>query len=200
MTAEAHRQFEIAQVPPGEYGVVTEPGTIRLQRVLPGPIERVWSFLTESGKRGRWLAAGRMELREGGQADFMFHHADLSSEKTVPKKYRKYKGGMRMLGRVLRSNPPRLLTFSWGEETGRESEVTFELTSRNGEVLLVLTHRRLKDRTEMVSAASGWYSHLGILSDRLHDLKPRPFWSTVTRMEGDYESRIASDARGHDGS
>jgi hypothetical protein len=52
----------------------------------------------------------------------------------------------------------------------------------------------------MVSASSGWHSHLGILDDRLNDLKPRPFWSTVTRMEGDYESRIASDARGHDDS
>src|SRR5262245_60644495 len=117
MTAEAYRQFEIIEAPPGDYGVVTEPGTIRLERRLPGPIERVWSFLTESGKRGRWLAAGRMEQREGGRADFMFHHADLSSDKTVPKKYRRYKGGMRMLGRVLRCKPPRLLSFSWGEET-----------------------------------------------------------------------------------
>lgn len=57
MTAEAHRQFDITGTPPGEYGVVTEPGTIRLERVLPGPLERVWSFLTESERRGRWLAA-----------------------------------------------------------------------------------------------------------------------------------------------
>lgn len=35
-----------------EYGVVTEPGTVRIQRVLPGPIERVWAYLTESEKRG----------------------------------------------------------------------------------------------------------------------------------------------------
>lgn len=130
----------------------------------------------------------------------MFHHADLSSEKTVPKKYRRCKGGMRLIGRVLRCDPPRLLRYTWGEETGDESEVTFELTPQKKGVLLVVTHRRLKERTEMVSAASGWHSHLAILSDRLNDRKPRPFWSTVTRMEGDYESRIAPEPPGRDAS
>jgi hypothetical protein len=48
----------------------------------------------------------------------------------------------------------------------------------------------------MVSAASGWHSYLDILTDRLNDRKPRPFWSTVTRRERDYEGRIASEASG----
>ena len=28
------------------YGVVTEPGTVRIERLLPGPAERIWSYLT----------------------------------------------------------------------------------------------------------------------------------------------------------
>ena len=31
-----------------DYGERTAPGTVRLTRVLPGPIERVWAHLTES--------------------------------------------------------------------------------------------------------------------------------------------------------
>jgi DNA-binding transcriptional ArsR family regulator len=50
-----------------DYGVVTEPGTVRLERVLPGPIERVWAYLTESVQRRKWLAVGPMELRVGGR-------------------------------------------------------------------------------------------------------------------------------------
>ena len=50
-----------------DYGVVTDAGTVRLERILPGPIERVWSYLTESEKRGQWFAAGEMELRVGGR-------------------------------------------------------------------------------------------------------------------------------------
>lgn len=33
-----------------EYGVVTEPDAVRFKRVLPGPIERVWAYLTEIGQ------------------------------------------------------------------------------------------------------------------------------------------------------
>jgi len=60
------------------YGTFTEPGTIRFERLLPGPIERVWSYLTESKKRGKWLATGEMELRVGGNVELIFNHADLS--------------------------------------------------------------------------------------------------------------------------
>ena len=49
-----------------EYGVVTESRTIRMERLLPGPIERVWDYLTDSAKRGKWFAAGKMDLRVGG--------------------------------------------------------------------------------------------------------------------------------------
>ena len=35
----------------GAYGVLVEPATLRIQRRLPGPIERVWAFLTESDQR-----------------------------------------------------------------------------------------------------------------------------------------------------
>lgn len=27
------------------------PDTLRIERILPGPIERIWPFLTESDKR-----------------------------------------------------------------------------------------------------------------------------------------------------
>ena len=39
------------------YGVLTEPATLKIQRLLPGPIERVWAYLTESELRRQWLAA-----------------------------------------------------------------------------------------------------------------------------------------------
>ena len=34
-----------------EHGIITEAGTIRFRRILPGPIDRVWAFLTEPEKR-----------------------------------------------------------------------------------------------------------------------------------------------------
>jgi uncharacterized protein YndB with AHSA1/START domain len=46
--------------PDDEYGEVREPRTFRIERLLPGPIERVWSYLTESEKRRRWFGAGQV--------------------------------------------------------------------------------------------------------------------------------------------
>ena len=172
-----------------ESGVITEPGTVRIQRVLPGPIERVWAYLTDSEKRGTWLAAGPMELREGGRVTLCFHNSDLSPHaEPTPERYQQYEGAS-FEGRVLRCDPPRLLSYTWGGER-EESEVTFELTPRGEDVLLVVMHRRLDGHKAMVSVSSGWHTHLDILIDLLDEREPRPFWSSHAVLEAEYEQRI----------
>jgi len=47
------------------YGTLIEPATLKIQRLLPGPIERIWAYLTESDQRRKWLAAGKMEMKVG---------------------------------------------------------------------------------------------------------------------------------------
>lgn len=177
-----------------EFGIVTEARTVRFERVLPGPIERVWAYLTESEKRGRWLASGPMELHVGGPVELNFRHADLTSQvERPPDKYSKCADGFTTYGRVTRCDPPRLLSYTWDERSGAASEVTFELTPQGEEVLLVLTHRRLGDRATMLSVAGGWHTHLGILIDHLNGRDPRPFWSTHARLEAEYERRLPAE-------
>jgi uncharacterized protein YndB with AHSA1/START domain len=177
------------------YGAVTDRGTIRIQRVLPGPIERVWAYLTESEKRAKWLASGPMELRTGGKLTLNFRHADLSPRKEpTPACYKQYENGVGFSGTVTRCDPPRLLSYTWAESDGSASEVTFELTPQGENVLLMLTHRRLPDRKTMVDVAAGWHNHLDVLVDHLYGLDPQPFWTTHTRLEGVYEKRLPADA------
>lgn len=174
-----------------EHGTATGPGTVRIERRLPGPVERVWAYLTESEKRGRWLAPGGMEPRAGGAVELRFRHADLSAEKQPPARYAAMAEGHVVHGTVTRWEPPGLLAYTWGDG-GEDSEVTFELTPRDGEVLLVVTHRRLRSRGEMASVAAGWHAHLGILLDRLEGREPRGFWSTHARLEAEYAERLAA--------
>lgn len=174
-----------------EYGVVTEPRTIRLQRMLPGPIERVWAFLTESEKRERWFASGDMELREGGQAELIFNNSQISPHgEPTPERFQKYEGSSFVV-RVLRCEPPRVLSYTWGSK--QDSEVTFELTPQGEDVLLVLTHRGLPNSGAMRGVSGGWHIHLAILDDLLNDREPRPFWSTLERLEAEYERRIPAE-------
>lgn len=173
-----------------EYGTSPEAGTVRLERMLPGPIERVWAYLTESEKRGKWFASGPMELRPGGSIKFLFENSKLASDsEPVPEKW-KGAEGMTSTGRVIRCEPPRVLSYTWFEEYGDESEVTFELTEHDEEVLLVLTHRRLRNRKEMVDVAGGWHVHVGILIDVLNGRQPKPFWSRLQQLEAEYDKRL----------
>lgn len=175
-----------------DYGRVTETGTIVFQRILPGPIERVWAYLVESEKRGKWLATGEMELKVGGRVELKFFHADLSPvHEEIPDKYKDMQNGASFTGRITRCEPPRVLAYTWAESWGEDSEVTFELTPRDKDVHLLLTHRRLGDnRATLLSVASGWHTHLGILADHLDNKVPRPFWATHTRYETEYDRRI----------
>jgi uncharacterized protein YndB with AHSA1/START domain len=175
------------------YGTVTGPGEVRIERVLPGPIERVWAYLTESEKRRQWFAAGKMELREGGRLELIFHNSELSHHnEATPEKYQKYEG-YKSTGQVTRFEPPRVLTFLWDEEKGPPSEVTFDLSPHGKEVLLVLMHRRLATRGNMVGVSGGWHIHLAILTDILNGVPPRSFWSNHAKLEAEYERRIPAD-------
>lgn len=165
-------------------GEIIAPGTIRFERSLPGTIEKVWSYLTESEKRGKWLAKGEMELFEGGQVHLHFLHQELSpAPDTVPEKYRDMKDGHHFTGRMLKVQAPHLLSFTWGDD----SEVTMELTPQGDRVLLVLTHRKLEDNAKTRSSVGGgWHTHLAILMANLENTTPPPFWKTHLAVESIY--------------
>jgi uncharacterized protein YndB with AHSA1/START domain len=179
-----------------DYGIVTGRDTIRFERLFPGPIERVWAYLTESEKRGTWFASGPMELRVGGKAEFLFDHASLSPTKEpVPARFADKAGGVRMYGEITRCEPPHVLAYTFGQNKfGRgpseDSEVTFELSPQGDKVRLLLTHRRLKDRKALLGVAGGWHTHLAIMADNLEGRVPRPFWSSHERIEKEYEERL----------
>jgi uncharacterized protein YndB with AHSA1/START domain len=172
---------EAEALPTGGYGQVPAPATLRFERRLPGPVERVWSYLTDSALRGEWLATGEMPLREGADFTLHFRHADLSPHpEAIPDRYREWADGAELRCRITRAEAPRLLAFLWDGD----SEVTFELFPEGDDVRLVLTHRRLPD--DMLSEAAGWHTHLDILVQRLHGRVPPPFWGRHLRHEEGY--------------
>jgi uncharacterized protein YndB with AHSA1/START domain len=177
-----------------EFGTVTAADTVRFDRLLPGPIERVWAFLTEPDKRAQWLAGGPMELRAGGKVELQFNHASLTKgAEPTPERFKKHESGVTIHGHVTRSEPPRLLSYTWGGESGVESEVTFELTPQGDKVRLLLTHRRLPDRKAMLGVGSGWHTHLGVLADRLAGREPVGFWSNFLAVEAEYKKLLQID-------
>jgi uncharacterized protein YndB with AHSA1/START domain len=179
----------------GGYATLLEPGTIRFERVLPGPIERVWSYLVESDKRAKWLASGEMEPRAGSPLKFKFVHSSLSSKTApIPEQFQSMEEGQVTEHTVTRWQPPRVLGLSWGSgKDNAPSEVIFELTPEGDKVRLVLTHRLLRDRKALLAVGPGWHSHLAVLVSRLEGREPEAFWASFTQAKREYEKRIPED-------
>ena len=178
-----------------DHGELIGADAVRFKRLLPGPIERVWRYLTEPEKRAKWLAGGDTELRVGGQVELHFHNAGLSSLPDIPppEKYRDMPEKVSFSGKVTRCDPPRLLAHTWvgGDENEEgESEVTYELEERGDDVLLTLTHRRITTREMMSGICGGWHTHLDIMIDVLNAREPQPFWFRHTALEAEYETRL----------
>jgi uncharacterized protein YndB with AHSA1/START domain len=168
-----------------DYGERIEAGSVRFQRLLPGPIERVWEYLTDSKLRGSWFAGGTLELQVGGKVHFTFRHGEIAPRgEPVPARHANAEGHQ-LHGRVTRCEPPTVLAYTWDE-----SEVSFELAPRDQQVLLTLTHRKLASRAETVDVSAGWHTHLDVLGERLRGGSPKRFWAAVEEYEREYERRM----------
>jgi len=164
-----------------------KPSTIHFERLLPGPIERVWAYLTESKKRATWLAGGEFDLRVGGKIELIFSN-DTLTEETAPAGTAG--GGVKKFeGKITRLEPLRLLahTWKWGEG---DSEVTYQLEPRGKDVLLTIHHRLPEAGGLNIGIGGGWATHVGILEDQLNGVKPRPFWTTHTKDVKAFEAAL----------
>ncbi|GLR88616.1 SRPBCC family protein [Bradyrhizobium iriomotense] len=173
-----------AKTKPDAYGVLIEPATLRIQRLLPGPIERVWAYLTDSDLRRKWLAAGVMETRVGAPFEFVWRNDELNDPPS--KRPAGFPEEHRMQSRITECDPPRKLSIAWSNS----GDVTFELEPKGKGVVLTVIHRRLPDRPTMLKVGAGWHMHLDILVARISGEEPEPFWDGWARLQQDYDRRL----------
>ncbi len=166
------------------YGVLIEPTTLKIQRLLPGPIERVWAYLTDSDLRRLWLASGEMELKAGAPFELTWRNDTL----TDPPGQRPpgFDAEHSMQSQITEIDPPRKLAIAWGNS----GDVSFELEPQGDEVLLTLIHRRLPSRDMLIKVAAGWHAHLDVLVARASGNAPKPFWDSWIDLRQEYDRWI----------
>lgn len=165
------------------FGKFASSREVKFERLLPGPIETVWEYLTDSEKRGLWLASGPMEAKVGGKLTLNFLHSDLSEEKKYPERFKGMENGATGESTITAYDPPRFLSFTWSPD----SEVSFELIPKGEDVLLILKHYKLTDEGEGIMVSSGWHTHLDILIAKLSQEPVPLFWQTFLEYETAYE-------------
>jgi uncharacterized protein YndB with AHSA1/START domain len=166
------------------YGVLTEPTTLKIERRLPGPIERVWAYLTESELRRKWLASGTMEMKAGSPIEFVWRNDELTNP--PGERPEGFGAECRMQSRILELDPPRRIVFTWGSN----GDVSIDLKPTGNDVLLTLIHRRLPDRKDMLRVSAGWHMHLDVLVARMGGQEPAPFWDGWARLQKEYDQRL----------
>ena len=169
------------------YGTLIEPDTLQIQRMLPGPIERVWAYLTDSDLRRQWLAAGDMNPEAGESFELVWRNDDLAGPagdrpEDMPEEHS-------MQSQVIAADPPRKLVIAWNT-TGN---VTFELEQVGEGVLLTLTHAGFQNRPGLLKHAAGWHAHLDLLEAVAFERQPARFWDRWQALVKDYESRVPGD-------
>ncbi|MDR3499266.1 MAG: SRPBCC family protein [Parvibaculum sp.] len=175
-----------------EYGTLIGNDTVRFERLLPGPIERVWEYLTDAKLRGTWLGAGPMEPFAGGKLAIVFDNFALGPEPSAPpERFKQYAGVFNSAHIVTIHEPPHRLAFTWDEDldiTG--SVVEFELKEEGDKVRLILTHRRIANVDDAVGFSGGWHTHLAMLQERIEGNPKTPFWTAFDGIEDEYRRRF----------
>ena len=149
-------------------GTIVNGDTVRFERLLPGPIERVWAYLTEGPLLATWLAEdGAIPSRPGEKFVLKMGGGDDMPEREG------YEAAM--YGTVLKYDPPHVLEYTWGikapDGSMLDSTVRFELHARAEGVQLVLSHWRVLPGFEARTLA-GWHSLLDALRARLTGTEP----------------------------
>jgi len=175
-----------AHAAPDAYGRLTEPATLTIQRVLPGPAERVWAYLTDSTLRGQWLASGVFGDGVGSAFTLTWRNNELSDPPgQAPEGF----GDVHTMdGEITAFEPGRRLAFTWGSTGG----VTFELEPSGADVILTVIHRRIEDSELRLKIAAGWHSHLDVLSERIVGRTPSDFWGNWQRLRDEYRQRLSA--------
>lgn len=148
-----------------DYGVFSDTDSVRLQRVLPGPIERVWNYLTDSDLRRQWLAAGDMTPRVDSEFELVWRNDELT-------------------------DPPGNKPDGFGDEHRMQGRITEYDPPRGDDVQLTLVHRHLGNRNRVLMHSAGWHAHLDLLADRVSGRKSEPFGDGWLRLKADYDARL----------
>jgi uncharacterized protein YndB with AHSA1/START domain len=168
-----------------DYGNVIDQGTVRFERLLDGPIERVWEYLTKREYLSTWLGDG--DIGEVGTA--------IALKQEGPKIPNP--SGATIVGVVTACDPPRKLSYTWNhmapgavEPTIAESHVAIELEPVANRVRLVLTHSGI-DSAFTARLCTGWHAFLDILALRMGGEEPPPVSGMFARLLPEYERRVA---------
>jgi len=157
-----------------DLATIADRSALTFVRHFPGPIERVWAFLTDPKLLAEWLLGGVVADRVGGEVTF-----EIGAT-----------------GRITAYEPPHLLEYTWSEEDASfgpvvDSLIRWELSKEGSGVRLTLTHSRLPE-IEVLGHGAGWHTFLQRLSACFDGREPEPVNELFARLKDEYSPVVRS--------
>lgn len=157
------------------------PDELRFERLLPAPIETVWAYFTDPGLRALWFMGGATGSAPGEKIGMVMDHRNLSDgDVATPERFADHIGKS-WDETILEIDAPRLLSFTWSG--GAAGTVRVELSPEGAGTRLVLTHSRLRGRSDAINFGAGWTSHLDVLRKRIGGERVENFWAIHAAVE-----------------
>ena len=170
---------------PDAYGTLIEPTTLKIQRLLPGPVERIWGYLTDSELRRKWHAAGAMEMKVGAPFELVWRNNELTDPPG------KRPDGFATSTGCRAASPSwslRKISFA-GADTG---DVSFGARSK-GRKCATLSPHLPGQPTCCASDRAGMHLDVLVASD---GQQIGPFWDGWLRLQKEYDAACRPEAGG----
>ena len=171
-------------------GTLHDLHTVEFKRLIPGPIELAWDYLTKPELLRTWFADVTLEPRLGGAVTVRFVKDSCGA-------------GAGVQGTISEFRPPHAIAFSWIRQRPQpdgsiqdndEGEVRFELAERGEKVVLTLLHSRLPTEELPVTAPAG--TPISTIWNRSSPGGARvDFMQVVGRVRPKYDERLAAMLR-----
>ncbi|WP_119301676.1 SRPBCC family protein [Dongia deserti] len=167
-------------------GSILDLHTVEFKRLLPGPIELAWDYLTKPELLKTWFADVTLEPRVGGAIAIRFgdHACETDGVRGTIREFRK----------------PHIIAFSWFQQRQQpdgsyqgsdEGEVRFELAEKGDKVLLTLLHSGLPIH-ELANHSAGWHAYLDNLEARTAGRDAIDVAKIFGDLHPSYSDRIAA--------
>jgi uncharacterized protein YndB with AHSA1/START domain len=148
----------------GEMRRTGETVEITFHRRYARPIEKVWAALTVAERIADWFAeVETLDLRLGGAIHLHFPEVNY-----------------RIQGVITAYEPPRRLTWTWPQQDGATSTVSFDLEPDGDGCRLTLVERGLT-LAQGAGNAAGWHAHLEAIEDACDGV--RTPWARLLERE-----------------
>lgn len=149
------------------------------ERQLAAPISRVWRALTDATETEKWIGRWTGDARPGHSIEVTWSAEDGAPAQAV---------------RIVRCEPPRILTLASGHDSDNPFITTVELESIGEQTNLVFRQPMLGDATP-AALGTGWEFYLDRLTCVIDGSTELPAWDDrYVAMQPHYEELQAAMA------